>query len=158
MLWENLKRSKMEDKMNYKLSLRAFSIIYILLGLMFIILSPESVLKCFGVDSLPVPDTANNDSMNIWRLVGFMRVFGAAIIMVGVVFGFLAYLEGDKNQRLAAMGITIGSFLLFLIMITQQIAFWETIYGWYFLTVFIITMIYFAVMSFSKITGKTLTI
>ncbi len=147
-----------EENMNYKLSLRVFSVVYMLLGLSLFVLSPSFILQLFGVGLIPT-DMTLKDTMDFWRVIGFLRVFGAAILFAGILFNFLAFIEGEKNCRLVTSGIAVGSFLFFLMAITQQIAFWETIAGWMFLTVFIITFINFTALSVNNvITSKHLTL
>lgn len=140
--------------MNYKISMRVFSVVYLIIGLAFILLSPRFGLQLFGVGAVPEPDIKIDAAMDFWRVIGFLRVFGGAFLMMGVMVGFLAYVEGDKNRKLVTSGISIGSILLFLIMFTQQTAFWGTIAGWILLTIVIITFVYFAVMSFRKFSSN----
>lgn len=135
--------------MNYKLTLRIFSVIFIIIGFIFFGLGPN-ILTYFGVDYIPEPIIKDGNVIDFWQVYSFTRVFGGAIFMMGVLTGFLAYLEGEKNRRYAAFGSASGLLVLVFVVLTQQIAIWETLAGWILIGVFVIAMIAYALLAFKK--------
>lgn len=135
--------------MSYKLSLKLFSFLFIVLGLAFLILAPN-LLQYFGVHSIPDISTQSDEAINFWRVISFARVFGGLIFLLGVTFGFLTYIEGNKNRKLVTSGISVGLVGLVIITLVQQIALWSTLFGWILLSLFALALINFCFLSFKK--------
>jgi hypothetical protein len=138
-----------ESEMNYKISLRIFSVVFIIIGAMFFMCGP-GVLHSFGVKAIPDSPYLNGEIMDFWKMFAFVRLFGTAVMMYGILIGFLAYIEGAKNRKMVSLGSAAGLLILSLVLLTQQIALLETLPGWSLLAVFVLVLIGFILLAFKK--------
>lgn len=135
--------------MNYKISLRIFSIVFVIIGAIFFIYGP-GVMSSFGVKAIPeVCDPGGNIS-DFWKMFAFVRIFGAAILMFGLLIGFLAYIEGSKNRKMVSLGSASGLLIFLLVLLTQQIALLETLTGWSLVAIFLLVFFGFILLAFKK--------
>jgi len=139
--------------MNYKFVFRLFSSVFVILGLLLTV-TGAGTLSYFGVTEIPEINFQTNEVVNFWKTYSFLRISGAAIIAYGLLIGFLAYIEGEKDRKRASIGAAVGLLVLTVIALTQQIALWETIAGWIITAVFLIAFAVFAFLSLKKGTVK----
>lgn len=135
--------------MNYKISLRIFSVVFIIIGAIFFMYGP-GVMSSFGVKDLPDVYDVSGSISDFWKMFAFVRIFGAAILMLGILIGFLAYIEGGKNRKIASLGSASGLLIFLLVLLTQQIALLETLTGWSLVAIFFLVFIGFILLAFKK--------
>lgn len=138
--------------MNYKVSLRIFSIVFIIIGAIFFMYGPN-VMSCFGVKTIPDTVYVNSEIMDFWKMYAFVRMFGGAILLYGILIGFLAYIEGAKNRKMVSLGSAAGLLIFILVLLTQQMALLETLTGWSLLAIFFLVFIGFILLAFKKETA-----
>jgi Ca2+/Na+ antiporter len=110
-------------------------------------------MSSFGVKEIPDIYDVSGSISDFWKMFAFVRIFGAAILMSGILIGFLAYIEGSKNRKIVSLGSASGLLILLLVLFTQQIALLETLTGWSLLAIFLLIFIGFILLAFKKETA-----
>ena len=117
-------------KVSYLVGITA--LLAICIGLSLVLFSP-SFLPFYGAVSIPAYDANDVSAMSFWRSAAFVRVFGALLLAFGIfLWAARKFMETETGRPLIA-ALSVGFFVISLVALTQQIAFWETSTG--FLTV-----------------------
>ncbi len=135
--------------MNHKMVFRTFSVIFILAGAFFFATGPY-LLSFFGVKEFPEIVSRNGETLDFWEMYAFVRMFGSAVLMYGLLIGFLAYIDGVKNRKYASFGAALGQLAFLIIYLSQQISIWNTAAGWVIAAVFLLALVSFSYLAFKK--------
>jgi hypothetical protein len=82
-----------------------------------------------GIPALPSPNASAPDTLGLWRLAAFVRLFGILLAAFGLLLFALRDLAEQRTVRNVTSMIALGSGLVVVIAVTQQIAFDSTFSG-----------------------------
>jgi hypothetical protein len=120
----------------------ANAILLIAIGIGFTLYGPN-LLAYFGVSDLP-----GGNSLLYWNIASFARMFGAAILALGLVlWGVKGVFSGASNlaqqRRELLFSLVFGFILITITALTQQASVWGSIAGWIIIAIFLIfTLLY----------------
>ena len=106
-----------------------YAVIATVLGLVFFLWGPV-LLSLYGVPQLPSPVVGDVNAMSMWSGVAFVRTFGAVLFAFGVLLWFVRSISDPVVQRNLAVALFVGTGLVGLVTLIQQIAIWNSVAGW----------------------------
>ena len=104
------------------------ALLAICIGLSLALFSPL-LLPLYGEVNIPAFDANDVSAMSFWQTAAFARVFGALLLAFGIfIWTTRRFMETEAGRPLIA-ALSLGFFVVSLVALTQQIAFWETTTG-----------------------------
>jgi hypothetical protein len=95
-------------------------------GLIIILGNVEWVMRLAGsATALPSPESGNA----VWIGVAFARVFGAALIVIGLLTSAASRLEGEAARQIR-VPLAVGLTVLMVLTGAQALAIWSTPAAW----------------------------
>jgi hypothetical protein len=84
------------------------------------------ILPSLGIPPLPLPDPQAPQAIGLWKVIAFIRLFGAAVLGLGLVVWALRGVEDGVALRRVARGMAIATGLILGTILIQQVAVWST--------------------------------
>lgn len=100
-----------------------------LTGLYFAAAGPAAG-PAFGLGTLPAPGGDGLEVPGEWRLVGFVRMFGGALLLGGLILWSVGRSLDPARVRAFAVTVAGGASLAAALAFSQQTALWNTSGGW----------------------------
>lgn len=96
-----------------------------LLGLYFAAEGPAAG-RAFGIASFPPVGGGMMEVPAEWRLVAFVRMFGVALLLAGLILWAVGRDVRPERMRRFAVMVALGSAAACLLAIAQQLSLWNT--------------------------------
>ena len=112
--------------MLYRSLMISTAVFMLVLGIFFALWGPMT-LPYLGDGGFP---TSMEGNMTAWSAFSFTRLFGAMLLMAGLIAWAARKLDRPEDQRSVGIAFFIGGLFLLLIGLTQKNAIWAPTSGW----------------------------
>ncbi len=87
------------------------------------------ILPILGIPPLPAPDPQAAEAIGIWKLAAFVRLFGAAVLGLGLMIWAMRGVGDAVTVRRVARSAALANGLILILVLTQQLAIWSSVSG-----------------------------